>query len=134
MLPWFLITSSAAFLAAILSGLGLGSAGIFVLYLTFFAGFPQIEAQGINLCFFLLSGGTSLLLHVRRRQIPWRLVVFLTACAIPGTLLGATLARVLDAELVRRLFGGMLVVTGMPTLLARSRAGSSPDAERPTGR
>lgn len=118
----FLFTAVAAFLAAVLSGLGLGSAGIFVLYLTFLAGFPQVEAQGVNLCFFLLSGGTSLLLHVRRRAIPWRLVVFLTVCAVPGTVLGAYLAQVLDASLVRRLFGGMLVLAGMPTLWAHPKA------------
>ena len=44
----------AAFLSAILSGLGVGSAGIFVLYLTLIAGFPQPEAQALNLLFFLL--------------------------------------------------------------------------------
>ena len=38
MSPSLLITVLAAFLAAILSGLGVGSAGLFVLYLTLIAG------------------------------------------------------------------------------------------------
>ena len=116
----WIVTACAAFLAAVLSGLGVGSAGIFVLYLTAWAGLGQAEAQGVNLLFYLISGGASMLLHARRRSIPWRLVAFLVICAIPGTLLGTHLVRIMDAKLLRRLFGGMLIVTGLPALLRRS--------------
>ena len=115
------ITACAAFLAAVLSGLGVGSAGIFVLYLTAWAGLGQAEAQGVNLLFYLISGGASMLFHVRRRKIPWRLVACLVVCAIPGTLLGTYLVRMMDADLLRHLFGGMLVVTGLPVLFGRSK-------------
>ena len=49
------------------------------------------------------------------------LLGFLVVCAIPGALIGSYLARVLDAGLLRKLFGGMLVVTGLPSLLSRRR-------------
>ena len=111
----------AAFLSAILSGLGVGSAGIFVLYLTLLAGFPQPEAQALNLLFFLLSAGAALLLHIRERRIPLRVVLFLAACAVPGALVGSYLVRVLDPTLIRKLFGGMLVVTGLPVLLGNTK-------------
>ena len=116
-----IVTAIAAFLAAILSGLGVGSAGLFVLYLTLAAGFPQPEAQALNLLFFLLSAGAALAVHVRERRIPLRVVLFLVACAVPGALLGSYLARVLDASLLRKLFGGMLVVTGLPALFAKAQ-------------
>ena len=115
------LTLIAAFLSAILSGLGIGSAGIFVLYLTFIAGYTQPEAQALNLLFFLLSAGAALLLHIRERRIPVRVVLFLVACAIPGALMGSYLVRVLDAGLLRKLFGGMLVVTGLPALFAKAK-------------
>lgn len=114
-----LLTLLAAFLSAILSGLGVGSAGIFVLYLTLVAGYAQPEAQALNLLFFLLSAGAALLLHARERRIPVRVVLFLAVCAVPGAMAGSYLVRVLDAGLLRRLFGGMLVVTGLPQLLKR---------------
>lgn len=116
-----LLTLTAAFLSAILSGLGIGSAGIFVLYLTLIAEFSQPEAQALNLLFFLLSAGAALLLHIRERRIPTRVVLFLVVCAIPGALIGSYLVRVLDAALLRKLFGGMLVVTGLPALLSRHK-------------
>ena len=121
MFPSLFMTILAAFAAAVLSGLGVGSAGIFVLYLTLVAGYAQPEAQALNLLFFLLSAGAALLLHIRERKIPWRVVFFLIACAIPGALLGSWLVRVLDATIIRKLFGGMLVVTGVPALFGRKR-------------
>lgn len=121
MVPPLFLTLIAAFLAAILSGLGIGSAGLFVLYLTLIAGYAQPEAQALNLLFFLLSAGASLLMHIRERRIPWRVVWFLIACAIPGALLGSYLVRILDATIIRKLFGGMLVVTGVPGLLSKRR-------------
>jgi uncharacterized membrane protein YfcA len=121
MIPSLFVTLIAAFVAAILSGLGIGSAGLFVLYLTLIAGYSQPEAQALNLMFFILSAGAALLLHVRERKIPWRVVLFLIACAIPGALVGSFLVRALNATIIRKLFGGMLVVTGIPTLLSGKR-------------
>ena len=121
MIPSLFVTLIAAFFAAILSGLGIGSAGLFVLYLTLIAGYAQPEAQALNLLFFILSAGAALLLHIRERKIPWRVVLFLIACAVPGALVGSSLVRMLDATLIRKLFGGMLVVTGVPTLLSKER-------------
>ena len=107
----------AAAIAALLSGMGVGSAGLFVLYLTMVAGYSQPTAQALNLVFFLFSAGASLLVHVRHRRIPWRIVTFFSVCAIPGALMGSLLAARLDASLLRRLFGGMLTATGLYTLL-----------------
>ena len=121
MSPSLLVTVLAAFAAAVLSGLGIGSAGLFVLYLTLIAGYSQPEAQALNLLFFILSAGSALLLHIRERKIPWKVVLVLIACAVPGALAGSYLVRVLDATLIRKLFGGMLVVTGVPTLLSRQK-------------
>ena len=117
----FWITCVVAFLTAVLSGLGLGSAGLFVLYLTMVAHFPQQEAQGMNLLFYLFSAGIALLFHVRHRVVPIPLVIYLVLCAIPGSVAGTWLMHVLEMSLVRKLFGGMLIVTGLPALLRWER-------------
>ena len=119
MFPSTVATIATSFVAAVLSGMGIGSAGLFVLYLTLVAGYSQPEAQAVNLLFFLVSAGTSLLIHRKERRIPRRVALFLIAWAIPGALAGSYLVRVLDATLIRRLFGGMLVATGLPALLSR---------------
>ena len=115
------ITMTAALVAGALSGLGVGSAGLFVLYLTFVLQMDQISAQGVNLVFFLLSAGASLFLHIKKRPIPWAVVGLLVVCAIPGSVLGTYLVSVLDKTLIRRLFGAMLVVSGSMALFRKSK-------------
>ena len=110
----------ATFAAAILSGMGVGSAGLFILYLTLVAGYPQPQAQALNLLFFILSAGSAMLCHARTRRIPKKLAALLILCALPGSVLGNHLVNILDADLIRKLFGGMLIVTGLPALFRDS--------------
>ena len=106
----------ASALAAALSGLGVGSGGLLVIYLTLVAGIDQHTAQGINLLFFLFSGGAALSVHVSRRRLYPALILLLTLFGIGGSFLGSALSRALPPTLLRRLFGGMLVFSGMLTL------------------
>lgn len=120
-----LLACAAAFLTAVLSGLGLGSAGLFVLYLTLIAGLTQTQAQGLNLLFFLFSAGTALIFHARYRTIPPTVVLYLIVCAMPGAILGSWLLERLDIDLIRKLFGGMLICTALPALLRRKSPSTS---------
>ena len=44
---------AAGFAAGALGAMGLGGGSVLILYLTLCAGLPQLQAQGINLTFFL---------------------------------------------------------------------------------
>ena len=116
-----LSTLAVCLICAVLSGLGVGSAGIFTLCLTALLGYPQAEAQALNLAFFLFSAGASLLIHRRERVMPRRVILVLVVCALPGALAGSYLARVLDPSILRRLFGGMLTATGILGLVSGVR-------------
>lgn len=102
---------------ALLSGMGVGNAGLLVVYLTAVGGLPQIEAQFVNLCLFILSSAASLTLLAGRRSIRWNLILLMSAAGIAGGLIGALLAPVLPPLLLRRLFGLMLLISGLPALL-----------------
>ena len=118
-MSWW-ITALAAGAAGALSGLGIGSAGLFVLYLTLVLNMEQVAAQGVNLLFFLASAGASLLLHVKSRKIPWLTVGLLATCAMPAAVIGARLTSILDATLIKRLFGAMLVISGSMALFRKA--------------
>lgn len=109
------------FSIALLSGLGVGSGGLLVIYLTMIEGVPQLRAQGINLVFFLCSAGASMLVHLGRRHLLPDLCILLILGGIPGTLAGSYLASVLPGALLRRLFGGFLVIAGTLTLTRSDR-------------
>ncbi len=120
---WFWLMVAAC-VVGILSGMGVGSAGLFVLYLTGVEGMAQAEAQGLNLIFYLFAAGASLLLNIKKQSVSPRIVAVLTLCAVPGAMFGSYLAGVMDATLLRRLFGGMLGLLGLKTLFSREKTSS----------
>ena len=105
-----------AFVIAVLSGMGIGSGGFLVLYLTLAEGMAQLAAQGINLLFFLFSSGASLLVHMRKRRLFGGAILAMSAMGMLGSPLGSLAAAALPSELLRKLFGGMLILSGMLAL------------------
>lgn len=117
-----LIMGIAAGVIGVLSGMGLGSAGLFVLFLTSAMGMAQTEAQGLNLIFYLCSAGASLLIHAKKQPVAAQTVFFLTVFAIAGVIPGVYLADLLNGDLLRKIFGLMLTVTGARALLSHKSA------------
>ena len=105
-------TVIVTFIVATLSGLGVGSAGLLVVWLTVVEGAPQLVAQGINLIFFILSSGAGLILHFFRTPLLWECVLFLIPSGLVGSFIGTALATVLPQAILRRAFGIMLIVSG----------------------
>ena len=109
-------TLISAFLIAILSGLGVGGGGLFVIYLVLFTNIPQLQIQGINLAFFLFAATASLSVHLIKRKIFWSAVAIMSAAGIIGTLFGSMLSIQTDEELLRKIFGAMLIISGILSL------------------
>jgi uncharacterized membrane protein YfcA len=107
---------------AMLAGLGVGSAGLLVTYLVLVEGVAQITAQGLNLLFFLCSSGVALLIHARRTPLFWREVLLMIATGTLGSLLGVQLAGRLPQAVLRRLFGGFLILSGAKGLFRKRKA------------
>ena len=117
-----LFTVVITFLLAALSGMGVGGGGLFVIYLSIFTDTPQLTAQGMNLLFFLLSSGASVTVHLRNRVICYSAVFVMTLFGIMGALVGASLSAHLPQHLLRQIFGAMLVVSGMLSLMKKEKA------------
>ena len=112
----------ASFVIALLSGLGVGGGGLFVVFLNFFSDLSQLRVQGINLLFFLFSSGSAVCVHLRRRRIFGGAVLILMLFGTLGAILGMLLTGVIEDSLLRKIFGGMLVVTGMLSLSRNVKA------------
>ncbi len=102
----------AAFAMGTLSGMGIGGGGLLVIYLTLLKGIGQIEAQGLNLYFFLFASAAALFVHSVKREINYPLVLLLGVCGMPFALFGSYFASVVNPNTVKVLFGMMLVVAG----------------------
>ncbi len=106
------ITSLVTLAVALLSGMGVGSAGLLVIFLTLVQDTPQLTAQGINLLFFVFSSGAALLVHLFRTPPLWGLLLLLIPAGLLGAWGGATLAVYLPQTLLRKLFGAFLLLSG----------------------
>ena len=104
-------------LIAILSGLGIGSGGLLVIWLTLVEGIDTETARGLNLLFFLFSASAALVVHLLTKRIKPTLVIFLASLSCLGTLLGVYIGKFIDPLWLKRIFGGMLVISGTCTLL-----------------
>jgi uncharacterized membrane protein YfcA len=116
-----IIAAAVATVIAILSGIGVGSGGLLVIWLTLIEGMGINDARSFNLLFFVFSASAALVFHILRKRLIPRLVVVLALFACVGTLVGTYLGTVIDSGIIRRVFGGMLTLSGLYTLFGRRR-------------
>ena len=100
-----------------LAGCGIGGGGLIVIYLTFVKDLNQVNAQGINLLFFVFSAAASLTVHLRKRKINFPLVAVLSSSGVVGSFLGSHTASVLPPFALRKMFGVMLIISGTITVI-----------------
>lgn len=110
------LTIAVFFVFAVLSGLGVGGGGLLVIYLALFTDTSQLTAQGVNLLFFLFSSGSSILVHLSKRKIFTSAVAVMALSGVIGAVVGSYFSGVIDQQLLRKIFGAMLIVCGMVSL------------------
>lgn len=102
---------------ALLSGLGVGSGGLLVVFLTEYREVGQLFAQGVNLIFFIFSSGASTAVNLRSRNICYGAVTVMSVGGTVGAIVGALVASVLAPDLLRIGFGAMLLIGGIPSFI-----------------
>ena len=107
---------------ALLSGLGVGSGGLLVVFLTEYRGVGQLFAQGVNLIFFIFSSGAATAVNLRARKICYGAVLLMSIGGTIGAITGALIASVLNPDLLRIGFGLMLLIGGVPSFIRSVKA------------
>ncbi len=129
----FAVGFLAAVAVGILAGMGVGSGGVFLLYLTLIADMEHKMAQGVNLLFFVFALSAAVPVHLTRYRIPGKILGLVLLLGIPGALLGSMLVPYLPVAFLRKTFGVLLVFSGFLTLVRRDskndRKGKKKDAE-----
>lgn len=118
-----LVAGAAGLVCGVLSGLGIGGGTLLMVWMTAVMDMEQRMAQGINLLYFLPTAACALIFHIKNRLIRWRVVL---PAAITGCLSAAgaaLLATSVDASLLRKLFGGFLILVGITELFGAGKRG-----------
>ena len=105
----------------ILTGLGVGGGSLLIMWLTLVLGWKPEIARSVNLLFFLPGAAVSCLLRRKQGQLPIQklLPAILAGCACGG--LFAWISTGWDTALLRKLFGLLLLLTGLRELTYRKR-------------
>lgn len=116
-----MIAAIAGLICGVLSGLGIGGGTLLMVYMTAIGGLEQTVAQGINLLYFLPTAVCALILHAKNRLIHLQTVLPSAVAGCVCALGAALLATTIDTELLRRLFGGFLLLVGVTELFYRDK-------------
>lgn len=102
-----------------LTGLGVGGGSLLILWLTMALGMDPQTARGINLLFFLPAAFIASLYRWRQGTLPLPklLPAIIAGCA--GAAFCAWLSSRMDTALLKKLFGGLLVLTGLREIFYR---------------
>lgn len=109
----------AGLVCGVLSGLGIGGGTLLMVWITAVTGLEQTVAQGINLLYFLPTALFALIFHIKNRLISLRTVLPAIGAGCLTAAGAAWLATALDTELLRKLFGGFLLLVGVNELFGR---------------
>ena len=120
----------AGCVSGILSGMGIGGGVLLIPALVIFGSVAQHSAQGINLLYFLPTAASALWVHRKSGKLEKQVLPALILGGIAGAVAGGYIATLLEAEVLRKLFGGFVAVMGILEIRkgirnAQSSAGES---------
>ncbi len=120
----------AAFLTGIFASLGVGGGMILIIYLTVFAGFDQLAAQGINLVYFIPIAALSVIIHTKNKLIEWKKIIPAVITGIIFAAFGTFISKSIGSEGLRKIFALFILVIGFKELFFKRRNDSSDMQDR----
>lgn len=117
----FCIALLAAVFCGTLAGMGLGGGSLLILWLTAVQNMDPVTARGINLVFFLPAALIATLSRIRKGSLPIQKVMPAVWAGILFAILFSLISSRLDIGLLQKLFGILLLITGLRELFYRPR-------------
>lgn len=112
---------AVGFVSGIISGLGIGGGTILIPALIFLVGLDQHQAQGVNLIYFVPTALMALRTHTKNKNVEWKVSKSLVVYGVAGAVAGAFLATSMDPTLLRKAFGGFLLLMGLSELFKKNK-------------
>lgn len=109
-------------LLGFLTGLGVGGGSLLILWLTLVLEMPQTAARGINLLFFLPSAAISCYLRWKQGAVTLKKILPAIFAGCAAAAVFSLISTQMDLEILRKLFGVLLLATGIRELCYRPKA------------
>ena len=108
----FLVGAALGFL----SGLGVGGGSLLLLWLTLVLGQPQETARVMNLMFFLPCALIATVFRWKQSKLPLPIALPAILGGVLGAALGCLLGPQVNAELLKKAFGVLFILTAIREL------------------
>lgn len=117
----FAVIAIVSFVTGVLASLGLGGGMVLIIYLTVFANISQINAQGINLIFFVPIAMVSLYYHNKNNLIEWKKTVPILIAGTVFVIIFSIIANNTDNSILQKLFGGFVIIAGIKEVFTKGK-------------
>lgn len=104
-----------------LSGLGIGGGSLLILWLSIVLNVEQSTARIINLLFFVPSALVACLFRWKQGNLNIRLVIPAIVAGCAAAAFFSWFSQRLDMELLKKLFGGVLIAAGLRELFYKKK-------------
>lgn len=121
MLDSFVVSMIVGAVLGFLAGLGIGGGSLLILWLTVVLGMDYSSARGINLLFFLPSALIACVFRWHQGHLPVKRLLPGIAAGCIAAALFSLLGTRMDLEVLKKLFGGLLLITGIRELLYKPK-------------
>ena len=121
MLNSFSIAAAVGTILGFLAGLGVGGGSLLMLWLTIVINIPQSTARSINLLFFIPTALISCVFRKKQGSIQYKKILPAILAGIAAAAISGSLSSQLDIALLQKLFGALLILTGLRELFYRPR-------------
>ena len=108
----------ASFVSGLLSAMGFGSGTVLIVWLTTFMNYGQLQAQGVNLLFFIPCAALALFLLYRKGLVSKTETLPLTVGGTVGIIAGQLLLSSIPTEYLSKLFGVFIIVLSLKQLFS----------------
>ena len=113
--------AAIGFFSGIISGMGIGGDTILIPALLFLTEVNQQQAQGVNLIYFIPTAVVALITHHKNGTLDLKTAKPLAFLGLAGASAGAFLAVSLESEILKKLFGGFLLLMGLSEIFKKKK-------------
>lgn len=128
MLNSFPVALVVATILGFLAGLGVGGGSLLMLWLTLVLQVSHPEGRVINLLFFIPSALIASFFRFRKGSLPLKKVLPAILAGLVSAVFFSLLSRKLELTIIKKLFGVLLLITGIRELFPKAKRSSASES------
>ncbi len=111
-----IISIAAGFLSGLIGAMGFGGGGVLIIYLAVFMDMPQLQAQGINLVFFIPCAVLAAIIYSVKKQIDYKAILPVILGGICGAIPSSFILKNMPTDYLAKIFAVFLIFMGVTSI------------------